>query len=241
MSEQGITTVGNSSIPDVVGAAVQEVLTQARNLGITWSLRIATVDADGPLVVIFDGDSSQLSAVSMIGALTIGQRVYVMIVPPSGNFVVGIADQAVDFGRLGAARFITYAQAVGSTTSATPVIMAGPPSLTITKAYGAQTVIEFTFAATFYGNGGGECGVAFWARDTVNGNFVQVAGLITPNGTNVVRQQCAGAGVDLNASNLRAGRYTYEVYWARITGGGLVQVDSNDMLSLLAKEVPVPL
>jgi hypothetical protein len=68
--------------------AVQE---NSRRLGLTWQLAIGTVSTADPITVTLDGDTEAIGMVSMIGAVTVGQRVYVDVVPPSGNFICGVA------------------------------------------------------------------------------------------------------------------------------------------------------
>lgn len=73
-------------------AAVQEAIVQSRALGLTWALRMATVVTATPLTIFYDGDAVVVNAVSMIGTLAIGQRVYVIFVPPGGNFITGTTE-----------------------------------------------------------------------------------------------------------------------------------------------------
>lgn len=75
-------------------AQVGAVLKNAEDLGLVWVRRMATIvgyDGTTPMATM-DGDSVPIAVVSMIGALATGARVYVDIVPPSGKYVVGIAD-----------------------------------------------------------------------------------------------------------------------------------------------------
>lgn len=73
---------------------VKMLVENAKRLGLSWSLRPATVlsssevSATAPRVIL-DGDSTQIRPVSLIGALHPQQRVMVMITPPSGLHVVG--------------------------------------------------------------------------------------------------------------------------------------------------------
>lgn len=72
-------------------ATVQAVVENAQRLGLTWALRPATVASSDPTAT-FDGDSVPIAMTSLIGTLRPGQRVRVLIVPPSGNFIVGVID-----------------------------------------------------------------------------------------------------------------------------------------------------
>jgi hypothetical protein len=78
-----------SPLPYIITTAVQEALDQARALGLTWTIRMATVVTASPLTIVYDGDTIVINAVSMIGTLTPAARVYVLSIPPSGNFITG--------------------------------------------------------------------------------------------------------------------------------------------------------
>jgi hypothetical protein len=71
-------------------AAASALIQNADRLGLKWDLKPATVSQVDPVVtVVYDGDMTPITAVSMIGNVSIDQRVYVIFVPPSGNFIVG--------------------------------------------------------------------------------------------------------------------------------------------------------
>lgn len=71
-------------------ATVQAIKDNAQRLGLTWTVRPALVTSSGTMPsAVFDGDSEPIPMTSMIGPLFPGQRVYVMIVPPSANYIVG--------------------------------------------------------------------------------------------------------------------------------------------------------
>jgi hypothetical protein len=66
----------------------------ADRMGLQWKLRPATVhsssDVDSIRVpIVMDADDTVMTAVSMVGAVAIGARVYIMRVPPAGNYIVG--------------------------------------------------------------------------------------------------------------------------------------------------------
>ena len=75
--------------PELVGVGVQTLVDDAGRLGLTWQLKLATVTDPKPLEAICDGDTVAIGMVSMVGTVPLGARVYVMAVPPSGNFIVG--------------------------------------------------------------------------------------------------------------------------------------------------------
>jgi hypothetical protein len=82
----------NSELAQLVSAGAKQLVEQARSLGLTWSLRLATMSSStrDSLTAKLDGDSVPLPVTNMTGnVLVAGQRVYVLIVPPAGNFVAG--------------------------------------------------------------------------------------------------------------------------------------------------------
>lgn len=77
--------------PELISAGVKEVVAEAARLGISWQMRLATVTVPGqrPLV-IFDGDTAMVPALSLVGSLRQDQRVMVTSVPPGLNVVMGL-------------------------------------------------------------------------------------------------------------------------------------------------------
>lgn len=86
-----ILLAGTANDADVSTTLVDSLIAQARALGLTWTLRLATAVTLTPLQVIFDGDDTPVEVTSMIGAVISGARLYIIIIPRSGNFVVGRA------------------------------------------------------------------------------------------------------------------------------------------------------
>jgi hypothetical protein len=79
--------------PDLtVLSAVQETQTNANALGLQWGLRPATVSnttTAGVIEIVMDGDKNIITALSLIGAVAEESRVWVLQIPPSGNYIVG--------------------------------------------------------------------------------------------------------------------------------------------------------
>jgi len=125
-----MTTPEQADSPQPVAAtATADALVQnAGRLGLTWDLKPATVKSVSPLTVAFDDDTVAVGATSMIGTVAAGQRVYVIIVPPSGNFITGTVGTNVELGQGLVAR-------AGSTSS--------------TAAIGAETVVLTTNTFVF--------------------------------------------------------------------------------------------
>jgi hypothetical protein len=94
-----VTTPVDPTIPQTVSlAGVDELVSQAKRLGLTWGLRpgavtdISSLGAAYNPRVQMDGDplNIALPTVSLIGGLALGMRVMVMSVPPLGNYLVGV-------------------------------------------------------------------------------------------------------------------------------------------------------
>jgi hypothetical protein len=80
--------------PALISVGTQSLVDNASRLGLTWELKLGTVVAvtsTGAATVTLDADTVPIGVVSMVGTLTVNSRVYVMSVPPSGNFVIGQA------------------------------------------------------------------------------------------------------------------------------------------------------
>jgi hypothetical protein len=79
---------GTLPIADIVKA----IIDRADELGLRWRLVPATVSEPGPngqVRVVYDGDTEDIDAVTMIGRLPAGARVFVVVSPPAGVHVVG--------------------------------------------------------------------------------------------------------------------------------------------------------
>lgn len=80
---------------DEVKELVQQVVSEANRLGLTWTIKLATVVASsltgGLAVVVVDGDTVPIRVSSMVGVPPAGARVYVICTPPAGNYIVGYA------------------------------------------------------------------------------------------------------------------------------------------------------
>lgn len=75
-----------------VSASTQETVDTAKRLGLTWTLRPATINTIVPLTATYDGDTQPIDMVPLMGPLSIGGRVYGLFVPPAGNFIIGQVD-----------------------------------------------------------------------------------------------------------------------------------------------------
>lgn len=98
-----MTTPVEPTIPQTVSlASVDELVAQARRLGLVWGLRPGVVvdisGGSGPYNprVQLDGDdvNATVVAASLVGGLAVGMRVMVQFVPPEGNYITGIINPA---------------------------------------------------------------------------------------------------------------------------------------------------
>jgi hypothetical protein len=92
-----------TALADIMSTTVKELLRQARALGLTWTLRLATVvtNAADSMTAQYDGDTAAISMVNITGTnLQPEERVYVLIIPPSGNFIIGRAAKTGLVGRV---------------------------------------------------------------------------------------------------------------------------------------------
>lgn len=102
MSDKKLT----QEAPALIGIGAQSVVDRGRELGLTWSLRPATVMATDNIAnlpgiqIQYDGDITTLRVVNLTGQdLQVGDRVMGMEVPPSANYIVGrLGNPAVGLG-----------------------------------------------------------------------------------------------------------------------------------------------
>lgn len=79
--------------PDETTATlVQAVVADARRLGLTWTIRPATVTSTdgGAVTATYDGDTVPIPMVSLAPFVpAVGRRVWAVAVPPAGDYVIG--------------------------------------------------------------------------------------------------------------------------------------------------------
>jgi hypothetical protein len=71
-------------------ARIKALQDNAERLGLTWGIRPAEITSTDPVQALVDADTEPIGVIPMIGSLYVGQRVYIMRVPPSANYVVGL-------------------------------------------------------------------------------------------------------------------------------------------------------
>ena len=196
--------------------AVQE---NARRLGLTWQRTIGTVSTVDPVTVTLDGDTEAIGVVSMIGPVTLGQRVYVDAVPPSGNFISGSASPT---GELTSGN-LNSVSAVFSTVSPNFVSMTlVTPSLAFTKKFAATRLVLDMHATGYVSAGAGQ---TVDIGLLVNGDYV-VGSLVYNN----INQHLQISGVLYVPAGVAPGDYTI-IPRVRISGGSTFNQDSGDRVS----------
>lgn len=169
MPTSGVEQIASDSGGDAT--AVRALLDQAKALGLTWTLRLATVSVLQPMQVTMDGDTVPVPARNMMGAtLLVGARVYVIIVPPSGVFVIGVA--ANDFYSIGmvTSRSLT-AQGINS-SSVTTIVFDSYDTTIGTPLKFFNTPIGTTFTIPYTG----VWSAWLWVNVTGSGarNFIEI-------------------------------------------------------------------
>lgn len=97
LQEQSRLLTGNELVGfDPADLPVKEIALaiaeRAEELGLVWKLVPSTVATSGPngvTRVLVDGDTVAIDAVTMIGRLPVGARVFVILSPPAGAHIVG--------------------------------------------------------------------------------------------------------------------------------------------------------
>jgi len=219
--------------PDLIGVGAQSIVERAKPLGLIWTRRLATVvDATtdpAKAVILFDGDTDNVTAASMVGALPTDTRVYVDMVPPAANFIVGIVAEDLN-PFLFAASSTNSAFAAGTTTSATYVNLPGPPTVTIIKRYAASRLLV-TFTATLTSSlANTSVRFAINIPGVGDGDIAQL--VINPASTHL---QVAGTAVFPAAVT---GSLTLTGRWRRVAGGGTLTTGTDDWVSISVLEVP---
>lgn len=214
----------------LISSGAKQMVDQARALGLTWTLRLATIGNSLPdsFTATFDGDTRPIPVTNMSGLdLEPGERVYCLIVPPSGNFVLSPA--AVRNIRLGANCNNVGSMASGTTVSGTFVSQPGSPSVPLTKKYD-DTGLRFSWAQTYYTQGGDVN--ALFGAVTAAGNqtFLGKNFIATTSG---FRTPISGVAA---ASGVPAGTQTWVGTWAQAGGGGTLTTDSGCFWSMCIEE-----
>lgn len=183
--------------PVAASATAQALVENAGRLGLTWDLRPATVNGASPVSVIIDGDDAGLVATSMIGSLVVGDRVYVIKIPPGGLFIVGWVNAPSNIPRLitdacsSAASAAIGAEAVVLTTPSATFENGRAFEIRVKSAY-SVTIAGFALHLVRRGITTAGAAIAEWEMPSVAGgvaNCFDVSQQLTnTSGTDVTQQ-----------------------------------------------------
>ena len=139
----GVLPVDASDLP--LKALAEGIAERGDSLGLTWRLIPATVSPagdSGEMRVTLDGDSTSIAAVSMIGRLAVGARVFVILSPPAGVHIVGFLGYdfppSVAGEAIGRSRMLVQTAVVNSSSS----VFQDVPGITFTAAANASYEIR---------------------------------------------------------------------------------------------------
>ena len=221
--------------PSLIGIGTQSMVDSAKALGLTWTLRDATVSSPGTVtnaLIIYDGDTVPITCINLTGnELELGQRVSGLQVPPSGNFIIGVKDPTFPASGINSVGFNGTAVGNDSTASVTFVNMVGPSSVAFNKLLTSTTVrisLHVDFVPSLASTSA-EFGI------NLNGTDYRIA---------PYRGNVPGANIRLHTSGVLyvtgvpKGNYAILTRWRNSGGGGTVQRFINDDgISLEATEV----
>ena len=136
---------------DEVFTGIEAMAATFRRLGLQWRLLTGTVfaaDSNTPTLtlVTLDGDDDPSNCISMVGQVPQGARVYVAVVPPQGNYIVGIGAGGM---RLWQSQ-LTQASATLALTTVAQVVAGTPITLTVPPGavYEAEIVCDIEKVGT---------------------------------------------------------------------------------------------
>jgi hypothetical protein len=216
--------------PELISIGAQSIVDRSKSLGLVWTRRLATVnDGTNPAscVITFDNDTVAVTAVSMVGPLPLDTRVYVDMVPPSGNFITGVATTSGAPWFLGSAS-LSQLSPGGTTVSAVNVNMPGSPTITLTKNF-ETTDIKIDFHATLLttlANTSVRCAVSIGGTDNDICHLV-----LNPASTHL-----QVSGTKIFTSTL-SGPVAIIARWRRIAGGGTLTTGTDDWIAMSAVEL----
>jgi hypothetical protein len=212
--------------PALIGVGMQALVSEARRLGLTWTVRLATiVDTEdaGAVTGIYDGDTVPIGLINTTGNALVSQaRVYVLMVPPSGNFIIGFAKS------LGLVSNYNAVGASGTTAIGTYSNLPGAPSVTILKGGGTETKLLVDVRISSYNSdalGIADIGVQVDGTDYQVTRFFYNQALVH-----------AAYGAQRLIPNLSAGLKTVAGRWLQAGVGTLTQ-NSDDWTSITVSEV----
>lgn len=219
---------------DTFSAMAKAIVENANRLGLTWLMRRATVVTRTPGTVFitarYDGDTAAIGMVNLIGGISDGARVYVLQVPPSGNYVIG-SDDYTDAMPPATTSYNANGTISGTTTSAAYAAYPGSISLSLDKRYGAETQLLFQYVGTMWCNGA--TGTQVKVGVTVDGTDFDMSFL----NFNVAASHVTVAGA--RQIDAKPGLASYPLRWLRFGGTGTLTIDAADFAVFSVQEVAI--
>lgn len=196
-----------------IGVGVEALVETFRRMGLAWRLLPATVYADNTNTpsstrITLDGDAEPTRAISMVGQVPQGARVFVMVVPPQGNYIVGIGTGGMRIWK----SQLTQADAVLNLTT-TPTVVSGT-SQTIVVPPGATFEADIAVDFEKFGANTATVGVAQLYVDGV-ASGTQQALFRSPEATIGMRLT---PGQNYGPTAVAAGSHVFAIYGLRAGG-----------------------
>jgi hypothetical protein len=220
--------MNGANIVDGAAALVEN----ARKLGLVWRLVPGTVNdiTAGVLTtqvpVIMDGDTNSITAFDLVGVFP-GMRVMVLAIPPSGNYIIG----NYQGGPNPLAYNFNNDAVSDTTTSISFVDLAGGITISNFVKMRSDTAIEVDMRVSMTTTvANTRVGVA--AR--IDGVDTQVTALTI----NPINTHTFVTGKE-NVLGISAGVYTIQGRWRRAAGTGTLTRNSDDWVTMAAREVLV--
>lgn len=227
-------------VPTTQDATTQALVEGASRLGLTWNLKLATVFSLVPVLAIMDGDSVPIPMTTITGVpVDTGLRVYVLVIPDGGNFIIGYAGE-----KQLAAAYTSVDAGNQITTSATPVNVQGPAasdiSVTLAKKF-SNTSLSIDLASSFFSTisaTGPLYSVFVTGVGGVNANTYgsqhTIAKLNMVNSSVLSHTPVVG---NLLLSGIDAGNAVITLRWLRETGSGSLNMNTDDPVRMRVTEV----
>lgn len=196
-----------------IGVGVEALVETFRRMGLMWRLLPATVfaaDTNTPssTKITIDGDTEPTRAISMVGQVPQGARVFVMVVPPQGNYIVGIGTGGMRIWK----SQLTQADAVLNLTTI-PTVVSGT-SQTIVVPPGATFEADIAVDFEKFGANTATVGVAQLYVDGV-ASGTQQALFRSPEATIGMRLT---PGQNYGPTAIAAGSHVFAIYGLRAGG-----------------------
>jgi hypothetical protein len=215
--------------PALIGIGAQSIVDRAKELGLVWNLRPATVFATANVAnlpgvqIQYDGDPSILRVVNLTGqSLQVGDRVMGMEVPPSANYVIGrLGNPAVGLGWWASASSIGFVGPFSAETVIVNITACVFPPLRAFKAEWRMDLATTTgtnagiWRIRQDGLAGTQMGIGVWALRNIQSNDCG-SDMIIANRQEIPQTADLTLTCASSAGTITATGTTTEVIWLRV-------------------------